>query len=133
MLLATLLGVATAWANDLPSGPAPVDMRDGQCAQCGMRLSSSRHVAQLQTKDGEVRAFDDPGCLLRFLQAHRPRVHARYFKGPRGQWIRGRDVAFLEGARTPMGYGLAAVERGTAGAISWDEAWRRVATRHRGR
>jgi hypothetical protein len=97
-----------------------------------MRLSALRHVAQLQTKDGQVLAFDDPGCLLRFLQVRHPRVHARYFKGPDARWIRGRDVVFLPGGRTPMGYGLAAVPSGTAGAVSWDETWRRVAARHRG-
>jgi len=129
LLVAT---VATAWAQDLLHRPRPVDLEDGRCAKCGMRLAVLRHVAQLQTKDGRVLDFDDPGCLFRFLQERRPRVHARYFQGPGGRWIRGRDVAFLPDQRTPMGYGLAAVRAGTAGALSWDEAWRRVAARHRG-
>lgn len=123
---------ATAGAQELAHRPQPVDMDGGHCALCGMRLVAPRHVAQLQTKDGRVHDFDDPGCLLRFLQARRPRVHARYFRGPDLRWIRGRDVAFLPGGRTPMGYGLAAVPSGTPGAVSWDEAWRRVAARHRG-
>jgi hypothetical protein len=123
------IGLARAWADAPPHRPVPVD-RAARCAQCEMRLSTPRHVAQLQTKEGEVLGFDDPGCLFRYLQSRRPRVHARYFRGPDGQWIRGRDVAFLPGARTPMGYGLAAVRRGTPGSISWEEAWRRVQERH---
>lgn len=120
------------WADGLPHGPEAFDPEGAHCATCGMRLAVPRHVAQLQTRDGQVLLFDDPGCLLVFLQTRRPRVHARYFRGPDGAWIRGRDVAFVP-ARTPMRYGLAAVRVGTSGALSWDEAWRRVAARHRER
>lgn len=122
---AAAFGLATAWALDLPHRPLE-PAADARCAYCGMRLAAPRHVSQLQTEDGEVSFFDDPGCLFRTLQERHPRVHARYLRGPDRRWIRGRDVAFTEGARTPMGYGLAAVRRGTAGSVSWEEAWRKV-------
>lgn len=109
--------------------PAEVDFEEARCAMCGMRVTNRRYAAQLQTRDGAVHVFDDPGCLLRTLIERRPRVRARYFMGPGGHWIRGRDVAFIEATGTPMGYGLAAVRTGTINAISWEEAWRRVQRR----
>ena len=131
LLFTTVLATTTgsAHASDPPHGPQTVDLEHARCSLCEMRIAKRRYVAQLHTEDGAVLNFDDPGCLFRFLIERRPRVHARYLMGPDGRWIAGRDVAFVEGERTPMGFGLAAVRRGTPNAISWHDAWRRVQRR----
>ena len=122
--------VTILWLEqELPTGPVPVAWDDEPCKECRMHVGEPGSAAQLQTRAGDVLNFDDPGCLLRWTSAHHPPTHAIYFHDSRSdRWLTARDTAFLPGAQTPMGYGLAAVQRGTAGAVSLREARRIVAT-----
>jgi hypothetical protein len=93
-----------------------------------MLISEPGFAAQLQSEAGEALSFDDPGCLLAALATGAPRVRALWFHHHReDRWLDGEHVAFLEVERTPMGYGLAAVEIGTPGAFSLAQARERVA------
>jgi len=93
-----------------------------------MLISEPRFAAQLQPETGEALSFDDPGCLLAELATRSPRVRALWFHHHReDRWLDGEHVAFVAGERTPMGYGLAAVEIGTPGALSLAQARERVA------
>lgn len=123
-------------ANRLPDGPEPVAWDRAPCAFCRMHVGEPRFAAQLQGRDGEVRNYDDPGCLLADLAESRPPVHALWFHDSRpgapvdGAWIAGAEVAFAvlpASDPTPMSYGLGAVPRGTPGSIDIDAALERVA------
>lgn len=115
----------------LPDGPVPVAWDDAACGECRMHVGEPRYAVQLQTKDGDVLDFDDPGCLFRYAARERPRVHAIWFHDSQGAgWLRASEVGFVRAAQTPMDYGLAAVRRGTPGAVSIAEA-RRIATARR--
>ncbi len=106
-----------------PEGVRPIIFDRESCAECGMSISDPRFVAQLQTTDGEVYDFDDPGCLLAFVQEHHPRVHAMYFHAfDASVWLTANAVGFVRGKESPMGYDLAAVRRGTDSAMSLAEA-----------
>ena len=95
-----------------------------------MLISEPRFAAQLETQDGEIQSFDDPGCLLAALATRSPSVRALWFHHVReDRWLDAAHVAFEETERTPMGYGLGAVDAGTPGALSLDEARARVAER----
>jgi hypothetical protein len=119
--------LAVAMMQRLPRGPEPVAWDREACAGCRMHVGDPRFAAQLQTTDGQVRNYDDPGCLLSDLAANRPPVHAIYFHDHRGDgWIPAAEVAFVPALPTPMGYGLAAVRRGTPGAIDMKSATQRV-------
>ncbi len=123
-------GVALLLGRDaeLPAGPVPIAWDDQACDECHMSVSDPRHAAQLQTADGRVLDFDDPGCLMRFVDKHHPRVHAIWFHALRAdRWLRAADVGFVEARHTPMGYGLGAVARSTPGALSLADAEARVA------
>ena len=83
-----------------------------------------------ETEDGEVRSFDDPGCLLASLAARPEPVRALWFHHLReDRWLTGEQVAFEETSGTPMGYGLGAVDAGAPGALSLEQARARVAAR----
>ena len=104
-------------------GPVPIAFDRTPCAHCRMVVSDPAFAAQLQTSDGEVFDFDDPGCLLRFREERAPEVRALFFHHLReDRWIPGGSVAFVRAERTPMGYGLGAVEAGEPDAISLEEA-----------
>jgi hypothetical protein len=87
-----------------------------------MLISDPAYAAQLETADGEVASFDDPGCLLAALVAH-PNPRVLWFHHTREErWLAGNEVGFVRVAHTPMGYGLAAVGADEPGALSLEEA-----------
>ncbi|MBK8097322.1 MAG: hypothetical protein IPK26_09450 [Planctomycetes bacterium] len=139
LLLAVLavIGGAVAWtvlaASNLPSGPVDLVFDKAACAACGMHVGEPAFAAQLTDKSGRTHAFDDPGCLFLYVEEHHPDVHAiwfRHWREPR--WIAGDRVAFARVEVTPMGFGIGAVDGGTAGAIGYDEARRKCLERTSG-
>jgi len=124
------LGVLVARAQRPPEGVEPVAWDRAACAYCRMHVGDPRFAAQVQTEEGEVLNFDDPGCLMRYASERHPHVRAMYFHDERQDLWRPREqTAFVPGASTPMGYGLAATRRGAPGSISYEEAVARVTAR----
>jgi copper chaperone NosL len=111
--VALAAGALWLWAGRAPEGPSPVAWDRVPCAHCHMLVSDPRFAAQLQLQDGEVLQFDDPGCLLLTRAELTKPVRAAWFHDSEGEgWLSEREVAFVRGATTPMGYGLAAVRAG---------------------
>lgn len=136
IVLALVVG-AIAFAVSASAGPddGPFDVvwDKAACAACGMHVGEPPFAAQLTTTDGRTYAFDDPGCLFLFVAEQRPDVHSSFFRHHReARWIPAADVAFLPVDTSPMGFGLAAVTAGTAGAIDLDAARRRCLDRASG-
>jgi hypothetical protein len=119
VLLAGCTGAAPA--------PVPIVWDEQPCDECHMHVGDPRFAAELD--DGEeIRIFDDPGCLFRYVAERRPHVVAAWFHdSARDRWLPWDDARFIAGAETPMGYGLAAVGTGTPGSFDRLEAARRVA------
>jgi len=132
--LAALVFAGALAACGSPEGPQPIAWDREPCAHCHMLISDPRFAAQLHTQDGEVESFDDPGCLLARLEAREPSVRALWFHHVREErWIPGSEVAFERAERTPMDFGLGAVDAGTPGALSIEQARTQVAAGGRGR
>jgi copper chaperone NosL len=114
-------------------GPQPIVYDREPCAHCRMLISEPRFAAQLETQDGEIRSFDDPGCLLADLATHAGGVRALWFHHVReDRWLDAEHVAFEAAERTPMGYGLGAVDAGTPGALSLEQARAQAVKREAG-
>lgn len=128
----TIAGIAV-WlqrSSVTTEGPLPIAWGEEACAHCRMHLSDPRYAAQLVTPDGRAVNFDDPGCLLRYVHDTHPQSAAIYFHhGSTERWLRAPAVAFSSGATTPMGYGLAATDPGTPGALSLAQAEQAVLAR----
>jgi hypothetical protein len=120
-LLGAAVGVVILTVRDaqrVPDDVQPIAWNRQACGHCRMLIGEPRHAAQLITLDGDVLSFDDPGCALRYLADHRPAIHRLWFHHARDdRWLAAGDVAFLTGTTTPMASGLAAIDRGTPGAI----------------
>jgi hypothetical protein len=125
------IGVLVARAQRPPEGVEPVAWDRAACAYCRMHVGDPRFAAQLQTEEGDVLNFDDPGCIMRYANERHPRVRAMYFHDAREEdlWRPREQTGFVPGATTPMGYGLSATRRGAPGAISYEEAVARVTAR----
>ena len=116
-----------------PEGPQPIVWDREPCAHCRMLIGDPAFAAQLHTADGEVESFDDPGCLFARIAAREPAVHALWFHHvSEPQWLPAERVAFARVDPTPMGFGIGAVEAGTPGALSLEEARARVLERESG-
>ncbi len=50
-----------------------------------MAISDPAFAARLQTDDGRVLDFDDPGCQFRYQAEERLKVKALYFHAFRGE------------------------------------------------
>lgn len=124
---ALVVGYAVVRLQRLPTGPVDVAWDREACAHCRMSVGDPSFAAQLQTTDGRVLNFDDPGCLLAYEAEHHPKEHAVWFHEVHGsRWLPAARVAFTQVPSSPMGYRLGAVEVGTPGSISLDEARARV-------
>ena len=133
-VVVVVVGGAVTWSvlasNKLPDGPADVVYDKAACAACGMHVGEPPFAAQLIDQSGRLHAFDDPGCLFLFVEEHHPAVHGIWFRHHTEQrWIPADKVAFAPVDKTPMGFGIAAVDMGTPGAIDHDEARRRCLQR----
>lgn len=107
------------WLERPPSGPVEPAWDRQACAYCSMHLGERGFAAQLQTDDGEVLFFDDPGCLLHWRTEHPGRAGLAYFHHHDNDlWLPESRTGFVRVDATPMGWGFAAVESGTPGAIS---------------
>jgi copper chaperone NosL len=131
-LRAAALGAClAAWACQPAAGPAPIAYDREPCAHCGMLISEPAFAAQLELEGEDPKSFDDPGCLLRYRAERQPRWRAAWYHHLRDpRWIAEADVAFERVALTPMGYGLGAVDRGSAGSLTLAEAEQHVQTAH---
>jgi hypothetical protein len=106
-----------------PDGPQPIAWDREPCAHCRMLISDAAFAAQLHRSDGTVESFDDPGCLLARLEKTQSGVRALWFHHWREErWLARDAVAFERGARTPMDFGLGAVDLGAPGSIPIEEA-----------
>ncbi|HEY0839305.1 MAG TPA: hypothetical protein VGD74_03895 [Vulgatibacter sp.] len=123
LAMAATVMVAVMISQRLADGPVePVWDRDA-CAHCHMHVGDPAFASQIQHRDGRVLHYDDPGCLLEALGTVRDEVHAVWFHHLReDRWLLGDDAGFVRTDPTPMGYGLGAVDRGTTGALSLEEA-----------
>ncbi|MCC6552581.1 MAG: hypothetical protein IT372_06090 [Polyangiaceae bacterium] len=130
--IAVLAAVILRW-QELPQGVQPVAWEREVCARCRMHIGDPHFAAQLQTRDGRILNFDDPGCLILYEVDRAPDVHAIYFHLSREDaWASQDDVAFVPGQTTPMGYGFGAVRRGTPGALPYAEVRQRLSGQREG-
>lgn len=111
-------------------GPVPIVWDREVCADCKMHIGDPRFAAQIQTTEGEVLDFDDPGCLFHYMQSHDLSVRALYFRNYAVDgWLSESQVGFLPAQGSPMGYGIRAVPKDTAGAKDIDWAKHQVMER----
>lgn len=114
-------------AQRAPEGPQPIIWDKEACAHCRMHIGLPWMAAQVQLSDGRVLNFDDPGCLLLWLERSATAPRAVYVHHHQtDSWLTREQAAFVEVAESPMGFNLGAVEHTTPGALDWQQATARV-------
>lgn len=123
----TLVAALILRGRPLPDDPVSIVWNREPCAHCRMLVGEPAFAAQLVTTAGDVHVFDDPGCLLHYLEDRKPDVHRIWFHDSTAdRWLAPEEVGFVRDANTPMNYGLAAVPAKTPGAVALEDARRRL-------
>ncbi|GHT90876.1 hypothetical protein AGMMS49545_05560 [Betaproteobacteria bacterium] len=137
--LASLLAACqprTQW----PSGMAVIYWDRDTCTHCGMVISDRRFAAQINADSGQVRKFDDIGCLLTWLRdqaATQPWTSAetmRFWVAARDNsaehptWLDPRTAHYLAQS-SPMGYNFVAVAQAQADSLTFALMRERVLAR----
>lgn len=119
--------------------PGHVDVRSPHwgkdtCAYCRMAVSSPPYAAQLVGPGGQVRFYDDLGCLIKD-QLRRPELTKldAYVTSPddHQRWLRSTEARFGERLPTPMDFGFAPRNNGTLSFADVVSRMERAAS-HRG-
>ena len=103
-----------------------LDFKDNevQCPECHMFLVGKLYTAQAITKDGKTHFFDDPGCLVLWLEERKidPKdIIIWFYTTDTKKWKKYDEVFFSVKDKTPMLYGFGAYEKNKKGFISFKE------------
>jgi len=114
LVIAGLVAGVIYWIESPAEGRQPVAWGNQACAHCQMHISNRYFAAQLHTRNGEVKHFDDPGCLFEWVADQTPSIKSAYFHhyDEQDTWLDYREVGFIDiDRKTPMGYGIGAVRK----------------------
>lgn len=120
---------ATRW----PEGMKPIHWNRDTCVRCNMVISMHRFAAELRGGPQDtVFKFDDPGCLVFWLEEKRERFPwmmepgtrmwvAEFNSQSRDEmlWLEPRQARYIN-RRSPMGYNHAATAGTAADGISFE-------------
>ena len=119
--------------------PRAINFDRDACFVCRMGLTDQRYNVQAINEFGEVRWYDDVGCLAEDM---RNKEQWNQWKGNKVQfwigdaakknvpsnWIDAKKAFYLYGIETPMGYGYAAYAKkpDTTQVFTFDEVLKRI-------
>ena len=130
IFLRVLMAGALIAACTSTEGPVEPAWGKQPCAHCAMVLSEHGFGAQLVSSDGERFFFDDPGCMVLFVEERRlASARAWVYDDGAGRWTDAHTARYTRGAGTPMDFGFAAT---STGALGWNELRTEVLAKQRG-
>jgi copper chaperone NosL len=94
--------------------PPVIRWGEESCAHCRMLIGDPQFAAAIVMQDGEVRKYDDVGCLLNDGAKRQANVHRLWVRRYDADgWLDARKAWFVVSQKiaSPMGYGIAAFAR----------------------
>lgn len=128
---ALLVLLACGAAGD--AGPRALVPGVDVCEYCHMAVDDQAVAAQWVPAVGPAHLFDEPGCLIAWLQANPDAVGQAFVGGEaNGEWVAAEEAVFTVGAvRTAMGFDIRAhpsaaeamrlLEEGRGERLTWVE------------
>lgn len=96
-----------------------------QCPQCNMFLVEKEHTAQAITIDNKTHFFDDPGCMVLWIEENYKTSEKEIVKWVYAldtkKWIDAQKAFYSINDKTPMNYGFGAYEKTIDNAIDYSE------------
>ncbi|MBF0471367.1 MAG: hypothetical protein HQL48_08330 [Gammaproteobacteria bacterium] len=129
-LFALLLSLLLFGCNQQTSGAVDVHWDRDSCERCRMLLSDRYFSAQVRYSDAQqrsqVKLFDDIGCAVIWLKdkpwSDASNTEIWVTEEGSGRWLNAHRAYYRQGARSPMGYGLAAVTTATTDTLDYHAA-----------
>jgi len=108
-VVALALGVACAGETG-PPAPREIVFGVDVCEYCHMSVDDLELAAQWVEPGGRARPFDEPGCLVAWLQAEPSRPGAGFVADADGTgWVPVEEASFVRGGpATSMGFDIRA-------------------------
>lgn len=111
LILLVLPALVIACQQGGTGGQAKIKYGHQLCSKCGNTIDEARFAAQYELPNGQVKVFDDPGCLFRAFSKERVAPSSVHFRdhGSDG-WLPADKAwfAWTPQTRSPRGYGWAA-------------------------
>ncbi len=104
--------VATAVSKD--GKPVAIKLGVTMDPECGMEVEKMAHSCEVILKDGRAFAFDDPGCMVKWLHKNRydtKDVKLWAYSDDTHRWIDAKKAKYSMTDSTPMHYGFGAYEK----------------------
>ncbi|WP_457595583.1 hypothetical protein [Hydrogenimonas sp.] len=118
LLLLAMLSGCGGGSDTQKGASATADL----CAECRMPIKGPDDSARAVI-DGKIYRFDDPGCMVLWLQKHAPdpgRARLEVYTRDTHRWIDATRAHYALTDTTPMGYGFGAYEAPKEGRISYE-------------
>jgi copper chaperone NosL len=112
LLLCACLAVALAGCTKTEIKPVDISDKD-TCFKCRSLISDNHYAAELKTKDGFTRKFDDMGCLIDYAKNKIGKKNIAAFfvmDYPTQKWIWSEEAFFVKSDKfqTPQNGGILA-------------------------
>ncbi len=93
-----------------------------QCPQCKMEIETLKYSAEAVMPDGKTFFFDDPGCLVLWLndKSVKDKITLWIHTIDTEKWIDPRNAYYSLTENTPMQYGFGAYENRKDGMIDFE-------------
>ncbi len=103
--------------------PLPIKLNFTNDTQCKMLIKKEENSAQAIAPDGRTWFFDDPGCLVLWLQGKAFKESAKLWVHTldTNRWIDAKTAYYGITDHTEMHYGFGAREHSTDTTINYDE------------
>ncbi|MEA3457009.1 MAG: hypothetical protein U9R26_10925 [Campylobacterota bacterium] len=101
----------------------PIKLNHTNDTQCAMLIKTNYNTAQLAIPDGRTWFFDDPGCMVLWIEDKPFRKEAKLWVHTidTNRWINAKKARFGITDRSEMGYGFGAREHDANQTIDFEE------------
>ncbi len=101
----------------------PIKLNHTNDTQCAMLIKTNYNAAQIAAPDGRTWFFDDPGCMVLWIEDKPFRNEAKLWVHTidTKQWIDAKKARFGITDRSEMGYGFGSRERDFNNTIDYEE------------
>ena len=108
--------------------PLPIKLNHTNDTQCAMLIKTNENAAEIVAPDGRTWFFDDPGCMVLWIENKPFRDQAKLWAHSidTKQWIDARAAYYGVTDKTEMRYGFGAREHENNATIDFDEMHMRM-------
>ncbi len=113
----------TVVKGNMEMKPLPIKLNHTNDTQCAMLIKSNHNAVEVIAPDGRTWFFDDPGCMMLWLEKKPFRDQAKIWVHTidTEKWVDARKAYYGVTDRTEMKYGFGAREHKSDKTIDFDE------------